>query len=387
MSISVLFFKRNIKKFFNIIFSLTFFILIFNFIIGFILNVTNNYKSDIVDNSNLYFMQIENKDLNYKFDNSILDKIKKIDGVEYAFFDYEMNAEVLKENKSSKSSSAIIPVSKEYLKYFGVEDSISSDKFFLLNTKAVDSESFNDNENIELCAHIPTIKDGEIFGSSQYMTSSLTKKFTMPELLYFPPETSIIDPSSFQQLFNPEQNNIGAAKIIVICPKVDNMKTVCKEIENLDDTLIVKYALKTTNSLPEFAVTITTISSIILLVFLVITIFNISSNIKQLLVLRKRDVGLLYLLGIEQKNIYKLFISEFFMNGIITFILSLAGTIIISIPLNYFFKFNLISKYILLYFSLDFLLVIGLLLILGTIQLKKLLAKLTNGTFYKEILK
>ena len=85
MSISVLFFKRNIKKFFNIIFSLTFFILIFNFIIGFILNVTNNYKSDIVDNSNLYFMQIENKDLNYKFDNSILDKIKKIDGVEYAF--------------------------------------------------------------------------------------------------------------------------------------------------------------------------------------------------------------------------------------------------------------------------------------------------------------
>ena len=72
MSISVLFFKRNIKKFFNIIFSLTFFILIFNFIIGFILNVTNNYKSDIVDNSNLYFMQIENKDLNYKFDNSIL---------------------------------------------------------------------------------------------------------------------------------------------------------------------------------------------------------------------------------------------------------------------------------------------------------------------------
>ncbi|GAB6170516.1 hypothetical protein JCM1393_29760 [Clostridium carnis] len=387
MSISVLFFKRNIKSFSNIIFSLAFFILIFNFIIGFILNVTNNYKSDVVDNSNLYFMQVENKDLDYKFNNDVLNKISNISGVEYAFLDYGMNVEVLKDNKESKSSCAIIPVSKDYLSYFGVKDSIDNDRYFLLNDVAVDSETFNNNENITLRAHIPTIKNGNIYGDSTLMPTSLTSKFTMPELLYFPPDTSIIDPITFEELFNTNTNNITSSKLIVICPKVDSMKSICKEIEAIDSTFVVKYALKTTNTLPQFAVIITTISSSILIFFLIITIFSVSSSIKQFLILRKRDIGLLYILGVEEKNIYKLFISEFFFNGIVTLSLSFLGTIIASLILNYFFNFDLISKYVFLYFTLDFLLVIGLLILLGTIQLKKLIKKLSAGTFYKEILK
>lgn len=387
MSISLLFFKRNIKSFSNIILSLSFFILIFNFIIGFILNITNNYKTDIVDNSNLYFMQVESNDQNYSFNSDVLNKISDIPGVEYAFFDYDMTTEILSDNKQSKSSSAIIPVSKEYLSYFGIKNPINSERYFLLNDVAVNSENFYNDENVTLRAYIPTIKNGNIYGDSTSLSTSITSKFTMPELLYFPPDTSIIDPITFEELFDTNNNNINSSKIIVICPKVDIMKDISKKVEEIDNNFIVKYALKATNTLPQFAVIITTISSFILIFFLIITIFSVSSNIKQFLISRKRDIGLLYILGVEKKNIYKLFINEFFFNGIVILSLSFTATIIVSLTLNYFFKFDLISKYIYLYLTLDFLIAIGLLVILGAIQLKKLIKKLNSGTFYKEVLK
>ncbi|WP_160670032.1 FtsX-like permease family protein [Clostridium sp. C8-1-8] len=387
MKISILFFKRNIKNFFNIIISLTLFILIFNFIIGFILNVTSNYKTDVVNNSNLYFMQIENKDLNYKFNKDTLSKISKIDGVEYAAFDYGMTLEILKDDKQAKSASAIIPVSKEYLKYFGVKETMSSDKYFLFNDKAVDSAKFSVNDNITLCAHIPTVKDGAIYGESKFKAISLTSKFTMPELLYFPPDTSIMDPKSFNELFNIEDASANASKIFVICPKVNSMEAISKKIESMNKDFRVTYALKTTHTLPKFAVTITTVSSIILVIFLIITVLNVSSNIKQFLILRKRDIGLMHILGIEEKRIYILFINEFFLNGVFTLIFSLTGTIVAAMLLNCFFNFDIISKYILLYLLIDILLVIVLLIFSGAFQLKKIIKRLSDGTFYKEVLK
>ena len=158
-----------------------------------------------------------------------------------------MKIEVLKENEDVSSSSDIIPVSKEYLGYFGVEGSVDTDKFFLLNNEAVDSELFNDNEEVDIYAHIPVIKDGNIYGKPKRMNSYLTRKFSMPsdESLYFPPGTSIMDPESFEKLFDVEENNIKAAKIVAICKDVNDMKSVCKEIEHLDNSLVVRYARKT----------------------------------------------------------------------------------------------------------------------------------------------
>lgn len=54
----LIFFKSNIKKFVSIILSLIVFLLIFNLISGLVKSLYDNFKTGIVDNEALYFMEV-----------------------------------------------------------------------------------------------------------------------------------------------------------------------------------------------------------------------------------------------------------------------------------------------------------------------------------------
>lgn len=387
MKISILFFKRNIKKFCSIILSLTFFIFIINIVTGFILSVRTNYKTDVVDNSNLYFLEVTNKDINYKFNNNIINKISKIDGIRFVIPDYGLSASFEKTDNTGNSAGALIAVPKEALSYFGIKDEKIKSEYCFINEQSYDKKfsKFNKGDLINIITHLPIVKEDHIEGRPVNIKCNLTNVFKLPELLYFPADTSIIDTTTYSKFLKKGIGN--TSKIIIICPKVDQLKNVAKCIENLDKNFIVKYALKTTNTLPKFAVMITLVSSIIIGVLLIITILNVYSSMKQVLILRKRDIGLLYILGIAKEKIYSLFIIEFFLNGVITFLTSILSTVLVSLILKNICSIDILSTYFGIYVFLDFIISIGILVIVGTFHINKLIHKLETGSFYKEVLK
>lgn len=381
----LIFFKSNIKKFVSIILSLIVFLLIFNLISGLVKSLYDNFKTGIVDNEALYFMEVYS-DTDMSLINMDLNKkIKNIKGVEYTICDFA-HPVYFSKNKEISDFGTILGVPKGCLKYFGVKDDVSDQNFIILNTE--DKNQFKIGENVSI--EEQRYCKGNNKGKTEFynVTRKVCGFSNNSAGGLFPDDTILIDDKTAEEIARgqTEDGVPQFGRIIVIVPNVDDMSDISKQIEGFNSGITTRYALKSTKQIPQFAVVIVAVSAVLFLVLLLFSVISISSSLKQILILRKRDITLFNIFGIEDSAVNKIFMSEFICYGLIAFVGSVSLSFIIFYLLSVLFRFDILTNNIPLYLVLDLLLSLGIIMISGYVQLKMLVKKLSSKYAFKESL-
>lgn len=381
-----IFLKRNFKKFIPSCLTLITFLFIFNLITGVMLSVTDNFRDSIVNNKALYIMEINFR--NYK-DINLIDKknsYKEIEDVDDAFVDFSHPVAIESKNSGNIEVVQLVGVPKSVVNRFS---NIENPPNNFLVLPEILNDRFKEEELI-------TFEEGEYFEEEGKIKSKLVNydlKVTgfYKEFLfdYFPPNVVLIDETLAEKIAikSSENGSPIADRMIMLVTKVDKMDDVSKAISKDDKDVQVKYDLKMTKNLPDYAVIMLAISSVIIVVLLALSCINIYNSIKQMLNLRIRDIALFDILGIEEKKIKVMFLQEFTIYSIATFIMSIIITICIFSIFKVFFSFNLLGIYIIIYIISNFCISVIVFLTITYIQITKQLGNLTRRKIYKEVLK
>lgn len=390
MQTSILFFKRNYKKYKSIVLSIVMFLLLINIIFGFVSSITSNFKSDVVDNSKLYFMEVKtDKDISILRD-SLVNEIKEISGVAAVLSEYPNVMTLYGENQAEGTSTTFIGVPKESLKYFNVDNISDDEQFLYLNDSVRNAENFKDIETIYIEAIRYIFEDNNLTTEPYTIERKLSGMANIVDTQILPPDISLIDEEGAKEIAvasTPPGEEPMITKIIVIVPDVAEMRSVSDKIQSLNPDIYTKYDLKSTNELPRFAVLIVTISIVLFIILFIISFFNIRSNIKQLLITRIRDIALFDIFGVKTSSITFVFLMEFIFSGTIAFIFAILLTILVLGIINFGFGLDLITSYILHYALIDIVLTLVMVIITGYIEIKLVERKLRKNQFYKEVIR
>jgi len=390
MQTSILFFKRYYKKYKSIVLSIVMFLLLINIIFGFVSSITSNFKSDVVDNSKLYFMEVKtDKDISILTE-SLVNEIKEISGVAAVLSEFPNVMTLYGENQAEGTSTTFIGVPKEALKYFNVDNISDDEQFLYLNKSVRNAENFKDIETINIEAIRYIFEDNNLTTEPYTIERNLSGMANIVDTQILPPDISLIDEEGAKEIVvasTPPGEAPMIAKIIVIVPDVAEMRSVSDKIQSLNPDIYTKYDLKSTNELPRFAVLIVTISIVLFVILFIISFFNIRSNIKQLLITRIRDIALFDIFGVKTSSITFVFLMEFIFSGAIAFIFAILLTILVLGIINFGFGLDLITSYILHYALIDIVLTLVMVIITGYIEIKLVERKLSKNQFYKEVIR
>lgn len=390
MQTSILFFKRYYKKYKSIVLSIVLFLLLINIIFGFVSSITSNFKTDVVDNSKLYFMEVKtDKDISILTE-SLVNEIKEISGVAAVLSEFPNVMTLYGENQAEGTSTTFIGVPKEALKYFNVDNISDDEQFLYLNDSVRNAENFKDIETIYIEAIRYNFENNNLTTEPYTIERKLSGMANIVDTQILPPDISLIDEEGAKEIAvasTPPGQAPMIAKIIVIVPDVAEMRSVSDKIQSLNPDIYTKYDLKSTNELPRFAVLIVTISIVLFIILFIISFFNIRSNIKQLLITRIRDIALFDIFGVKTSSITFVFLMEFIFSGTIAFIFAILLTILVLGIINFGFGLDLITSYILHYALIDIVLTLVMVIITGYIEIKLVERKLRKNQFYKEVIR
>lgn len=392
MRIAFLFFKRNFKKFTGIILSLLSFLLVMNLILGIILSVNDNFKRGIVNNSDLYFMEVYNEDAPMDISLKLRDKVNSIEGVESSFFDFSHPVKLYDKGKNNIDMTNILGVETKTLQYFNVDDIDVEEDFIFINRSLSDKKEFKDLKKGDkvYIKDYKYVKQGDSWEGEEYFLERTFYGFLdFDENNIFRNNISLIEYNSAEKIARgmTRTGDPYFSRFIVIVPEVDKLEEVANVIREEDKDLKVRYTLDETGSLPSFAVIIVAVSALIIAILFLISVFSVLSNLNQILELRKRDFALFDMFGVDGKEIMKMFIVELFIHGILTFISTVVITYVSFYLFRSFLQFDLLTEYLYIYILVDFILAVGMLVFIGIIKLKKTLKANDTMGFYKEVLK
>ena len=165
------------------------------------------------------------------------------------------------------------------------------------------------------------------------------------------------------------------------------MKIVEGKIGELYPNAMVKYSLKYSNELPSYTVVLLAGSGIIVVVLLLICVFNIKNSVNQIVDQRNRDIALLSLFGSGDKTIRQMFIYEFIVYGLVTFVCSTFISFGVFITFKYVLGIDMITKAYWVYIVFDFAISLIVFGILSITLISSRLKKLNNAKMFKEFLK
>ena len=390
MRTSLLFFKRNYKKYKSIMLSIVMFLLLINIMVGFVLSITGNFKSDVVNNKKLYFMEVKtDKDISILTE-KLVSEIKEIDGVDAVLAEYPNVMTVYGENEAEGTSTTFIGVPKNALKYFSVDDTSNDEQFLYLSESVRNTENFKDIKTVYIEAIRYVVDDNNLTTEPYTIERNLTGVDKIVETQILPPDISLIDEEGAKEIAmaaTPPGKEPMITKIVAIVPDVSQMKSVSDKIQALHPDIYTKYDLKSTNDLPQFAVLIVTISLVLFVILFIISFFNIRSNIKQLLVTRIRDIALFDIFGVKTGSITFVFLMEFIFSGVIAFTLAISLTILILGIVNLGFNLDLVTPFIWHYVVIDILLTLVMVVITGYTEIKLTERKLYKNKVYKDVIR
>ncbi|EOD00247.1 FtsX-like permease family protein [Caldisalinibacter kiritimatiensis] len=392
MKIVLLFFRRNFKKFTGIMFSMISFLLVMNLILGIVLSVKEHFKNDLVDNSDLYFIEVFNEDSPMDIPPELRKEVNSFDGVESSFFDFSHPVKITDSQKNNLDMTNILGVEIKALKYFNIEDTNVKDDFIFINKKLSNNEKFKGlkkGDKVYIRDYKYVEKDGEMNGVEYLTERTFYGFFEFNENHIFRNNISLINYNTAEKIARgmTKTGKPYFSRFIVIVPEVDKLKHVANMIESKNNNLTARYTLESTGNLPGFAVIIVAVSVLIIGILFLISIFNVSSNISQILNLRKRDFVLFNIFGIEDKKVEGMFMIELAIHGILTFTISTTITGVLFYLLKRFLEFDIFSQYIHLYILVNFVLAVGMLVLIGIIKLNTTFKSNNSMKFYKEVLK
>lgn len=384
IKIATLFIRNNYKKAIPSIMTLTTFLLILNILLGILFSTTGLFSDTIVDNSSVHFMEIINNG-----DRSEINKIKTFienqKEISDSFFDTSHPIIIECDNNDGFQTYSLLGVPKQLLPRLGLKS--SSDKFLFLPQN--DKKYYSNITSVEIEETLYPEKEKNGKAEIQTINYEVTGFYQKIQWDLFPENVAIIDSETANKIAlrsNPEKE-ILSDRIIAFVPDVASMKNIEQKIKESFLDAEVKYSLKFTNNLPQYAKVFIAISGIIVLILVLFCIVNIKESVHQILNIRKRDVGLLSLFGVENKNIFTIFMFEFLLYGVASFSLSFVSSSILFIMLKIFFSIDLISKYVLIYLFADIVIALLMFICISAIQIKLILKKIDSAKIFKEILK
>lgn len=390
MITSMLFLKRNYHKYKSIVLSLIVFLLLFNVVFGFVSAVTGNFRSSVVDNSSLYFMEVYTDNGQNIITEDLKKSIDKIEGVEASFCEYPNVVVLYGGDKAEGTSTTLLGIPKNSLKYFGISQSPQDEnKFFYINKslRNIDKIKALKEINIETSRYI--ISDNKVSSEPYTFKRKIDSVSDIGNIQLFPPDISLIDSNTAESL--AKSSTVDGKpiinRIIVIVPDVSKMKSVSDKIEKLNPNVSTRYSLKATRQLPQFAVIIVTMSVCLFVILFVISLINIRSNIKQLLLTRIRDIALFDIFGVEISQITKVFLLEFVFSGIIAFILAISTSSLLLYLLKQVYNIDLLTNYLIYYIGIDLILTVVMVFITSYIEIKITERKLIENQTYKEVMR
>lgn len=171
MKIVLLFFRRNFKKFTGIMFSMISFLLVMNLILGIILSVKDQFKTDIVDNTDLYFIEVYNEESPMDIPLELRDEVNSLDGVESSFFDFSHPVKITDSQINNLDMTNILGVETKALKYFNIEEIDVKDDFIFINNELENNEKFRDlkkGDKVYIRDYKYVEKDG-VMDSEEYL--------------------------------------------------------------------------------------------------------------------------------------------------------------------------------------------------------------------------
>jgi putative ABC transport system permease protein len=349
-------------------------------------------KIGIVDNNSLYFMEVYNEDEPMSMPYNLKEDLEMQKGVAGAFFDSSHPVKLIDNENNSLDITNIFGVSIDVLKFFGIDKDNVENNFIFLNKSYKNNKKFKDikmGDRIYIKDY-KYVKDGELWKSEEYLIERTFYGFVdTKNLSMFNSDLSLIDYDTSKKIARGMTKNGDPyfTRLIVIAPEVDMLEEISDYIKEKNSVVKTRYTLETTGNLPRFAVIIVTISIFIIVILFLISTFSVSSNLTQIFNLRKRDIALFDILGIEESKVMKMFIGEIFIYGIVTFLLTSIITFVLFYGFKSFLGFDILTNYQHIYYLLNFVLSVGILVINSFIKLKKILNTKNTMEYYKEVLK
>lgn len=376
----------HIKKSISSICALITFLFVLNLLLGIIISTTGVFQSSITNNNSMKFMEICNEG-DLKRTSEIYQYLKSLEDVNSCFIDVSFPVVVVCDNESNNETYNLLGVPKEMLVNLGIE-SPKDEKYLFLPKRH--EEYFKDSLFIFEVSEYVVNEDGAKVVNCHDMTFDITGYYEDISLDLFPEDLAIIDEETAMTIAKNASESgeeIYSSRVIATVDDVSSMNAVEEKLVRKFENVTVRYDLKYTHELPSYAKILITISGVILSVIFIICICNIQSGITQMMSLRKRDIALLSLLGIQKKQIRRIFILEFAFSGILAFVGAFLLTNVIFIGFLKGFGLDLLTNCIGIYFLVDLVVAIVMFILISYILLEKMLRELNMSKMYKDILK
>lgn len=220
-------------------------------------------------------------------------------------------------------------------------------------------------------------------------TVDITAYYKDIEFDMLPPNLAIIDEHRMFQIVKKmsETESYTIQRLLITVDDISDMKIVEGKVSEVYSDALVKYSLKYSNELPSYTVILIAGSGIIVVILLLICVFNIKNNVNQIIDQRNRDIALLSLFGVGDKTIRKMFIYEFVIYGLCTFICSTAISFGLFAIFKYILEIDILTNMYWIYMILDFVISFIVFGVLSITQISSRLKKINNTKMFKEFLK
>ena len=376
----------NLKKSIPAIMTVTTFLLVLNVLLGILFSTTGIFSNSITENSSVHFMEIVNEgDPNDV--NNINMELKKSRDVRASFIDVSHPVVMSCNNESGMEVYTIVGIPCELLPELKL--SASSDQFLFL--PKADKNSFNGMSRVEFEETLYIDKGNGVRAPElKCFEYEITDFYEPIQWDLFPESIAIIDEKTAMEIANGmsvDGMTIPSDRVIANVLDVSKMQALEQAIKKRFPNTDVRYALKHTGQLPNYATVFIAVSGMIIAILLVFCIINIRSSIKEILNTRQRDIGLFSLFGVQSKMINRVFIIEFTFNGVLSFLITSLITGIVFAFLDVAFSIDLISSYYLIYLVSNAIISVFMFVFIAIVQVRRALKRINQAKIFKEFLK
>lgn len=388
---ALIFWKVNFKKSISVIITLSSFILILNLILGIVLQITGVMSKNVINNDTLKFMEIRSNQKDERKASSdikeIYNLLKENDKINGCFLDLSFPIHD-SSNVKGTGSYYLIGVPKAMLSDFGIKENIETDDYlFLPDDKKKDVK---DGKIVYQEASVSVDENG-IDEVTYHDTERLvTGWFKDNKLNFLPEPLAIVSEDTAKKFYTSNTTDSkmeDVTKLIATVKDVTYFKDIEEEINSKYSSIVIRYDLKNTGILPEYAKVITMVSAVLIAILAFFCITNLRSSIGQILNERFREIGLLSVIGVGNKKIIKIEMFDFMLNGVIAYMVSIITTIFVFAFLKAQFMFDLLTGIAGVYVVVDFVIAMILFSSISAISLNGIVKKINKRKVYREVLR
>jgi len=295
----------------NILIILSIVIVVFNITFSLSMSVRDSSRTEITENQNLRYIEVMSTGENIS--SSILDEIRKMDGVSTAFYNKTLSCAI--EFSDQGYQAFAVPVDKKDVLALTGKSVLLEENQIILNQKYLD-EGLEVGSTIILSYNSKLSED---YGTRENKEMQIVGFYEQPVVNSWIDDVALIS-QSLSDIIQSElygvsiseinSENISEDRIIVIVEEIKDTNTIAKAIESNYQGLMTSFALKSSEGLPFFAQAIIIVGGIIVIALIIMSIIVISSTVTNSLKNRFHEIGIIKAIGYQEKDVYQLLLTK-----------------------------------------------------------------------------